>query len=167
MALVVEDGTGKADATCYVSVATADAYWTDHGGPATWSGAAVPSKEAALLYATQWIDGFFSWLAGPLRPEQALDWPCSGFSDTRGRWVAAGTIPARLVAAVCEAAKVHLESNGLNASLKRGGRLRRVKASSIEVSYSQGAPGGIQLPHVERLLSDFIVPGGAIRPIRA
>jgi hypothetical protein len=77
MALVVEDGTGLANANSYISVAYADAYFTDRAN-AAWGTATQQAKEAALINASSYLDIRFSDnLRGiPLNPGvQALSFP--------------------------------------------------------------------------------------------
>lgn len=75
MAFIVEDGTGKADANSYVSVGTADLYFTERG-MTTWVGS-VADKQSALVRATDYIDlRFGSKFAGcKATAEQALCFP--------------------------------------------------------------------------------------------
>lgn len=56
MALIVEDGTGLADAESYLSVADADTYHADRNNEA-WQDYSTAEKEAALRKATQYITG--------------------------------------------------------------------------------------------------------------
>lgn len=55
MALIVEDGTGVADANAYVSVDQADAYFTLRANT-VWSALAPEAKEAAIVNATDYIE---------------------------------------------------------------------------------------------------------------
>lgn len=78
MAFVVEDGTGKADANSYCSVAAADAYFADRGNVA-WAGT-DQQKQAWLVQATDYIDMRFSarFLGSRMytdSPSQALEFP--------------------------------------------------------------------------------------------
>lgn len=57
MAFVVEDGTAKADATSYVTIAEADGYFADRGMTG-WTGADAV-KQSALIKATDYIEGRF------------------------------------------------------------------------------------------------------------
>jgi hypothetical protein len=54
MTLTVEDGTGKADAESYISVADADTYFTARNN-ATWAALSTSDKEAALRKATDYM----------------------------------------------------------------------------------------------------------------
>ena len=62
LVLVVEDGSGKADANGYVSVADADAYFEGRADPVgiagafDWSAQSTDNKEKAIVSATRMID---------------------------------------------------------------------------------------------------------------
>lgn len=77
MAFVVEDGSGLPNATSYLSVEDADAYFLGRREAATWGAATVPAKESALMEATQYIDLRWGPLAYgvPVNDQQALVWP--------------------------------------------------------------------------------------------
>ncbi len=55
MALVVEDGTGLANAESYLSVSAADTYHLNRGHTA-WASKTTTEKEVALRKATEYID---------------------------------------------------------------------------------------------------------------
>jgi len=87
MALIVEDGTGRADAESYVSVGDADVYWlTSMNNDVTWAGLTTGAKETALRRATQYLDAHFEFqglqTTAVFNPQtgfydatQALQWP--------------------------------------------------------------------------------------------
>lgn len=72
--LMVEDGTGKADANSYISIADADTYNTNWVNNSTWTNAADAEKERMLLQAARYIDTF-DYVAIRLKTDQALAWP--------------------------------------------------------------------------------------------
>lgn len=92
MALIIEDGSGKADAEAYVSVADCTTYAIGHG--LTFTGT-EPEKEARLRRATQYLDAQYAFKGEPQTDTQALAWP---------RTVAPGVVPREIVAACCELA---------------------------------------------------------------
>lgn len=79
MSFVVEDGTGLANATSYIAVATADDYFTDRG-VAEWVGT-DPVKQGALIRATDYIDKKYGsrFLNDRLTEIQALEFPRTVF----------------------------------------------------------------------------------------
>lgn len=74
MSLVVEDGTGRADAESFVALAFADDYHARFGN-ATWAAADETTREAALRRATQYLDTRYQFAGAPLTTTQALAWP--------------------------------------------------------------------------------------------
>lgn len=95
MALIVEDGTGLANAESYVSVAGATAYCTDHGLTA-WTGTDT-AKEIALRNATQYIDTNYQFRHERISSAQSLEFP-------RNYWLWTDPEMTRLKAACCELA---------------------------------------------------------------
>ncbi len=79
MSLIVEDGSGLADAESYASLSRADAHHDAFGNPA-WADAAAADKEAALRRATRYLDGAYRQrLRGRRKTAgQALEWPRVG-----------------------------------------------------------------------------------------
>lgn len=164
MALVVEDGTAKSDAESYLSVTDADTYWTEHGSPATWTGADAV-KEAALRYATQWIDDQWHWRGEVVSNTQALRWPRAGVADDEGRTIDSDTIPERLKQAVAQAAGAHLAGSGLATIQKHG--IDRVKVDVVEVDFSGGSGQQEHYPLISLLLRGlYSYGGGAVRTVR-
>ena len=77
MSLIVEDGTGRADAESYASVSVADAYHTARGNTAWAALATTALKEAALRKATDYLGQTYGlrWKGYRMTTTQALDWP--------------------------------------------------------------------------------------------
>lgn len=157
MALVVEDGTGKADAESLVSVADADTYWTAHGSPSDWTDASTPDKESALRYATNWVCYSWTWRGVITSTTQALPWPRAGAYDDEGRSVASGTIPQRLKDAVCEMALHHL---GTSLVEPKDGGLDALEVGPISLDFS--GPGGASTAYdaVDDLVLTYAEYGG-------
>lgn len=160
MALIVEDGSGRADAESYLSVAEADAYFAERGGPAAWTGAATADKEAALRYAARWLDGRYRWRGAIFDAEQGLGWPRTGARDDDGRTLAG--VPQRLKDAAAELALAHLDE-ALNAARDR--ETRRERVNGLEVEYAAGAAPARRHPYVDGLLRGLVVGGTAGVPL--
>ena len=114
MAFVVEDGSARADANSYLSVADADAYWADHGAPVTWTGVDAV-KEAALRAATAYLDRRFGARFRGCRVSslQRLAWPRNG-AVRDGYELESNALPRELKEATAELALRQLtESGGL------------------------------------------------------
>lgn len=111
MSLIVENGTGLANANGYISEADADAYHVDYGNPAAWSGATTAVKEDAIRLATQYLDAVYGrrWLGYRNLSTQALAWPRTNVTDYDGYVLSSSVLPIKLVqaAAVLALAKVN------------------------------------------------------------
>lgn len=75
MAFLVEDGTGLTDATAYISVADADAYFSDVTN-SNWSAASTSEKENAIIKATRYMEKRFGarWKGIIASSTQGLSW---------------------------------------------------------------------------------------------
>lgn len=93
MALVVEDGTGLANADSYLSVDAADAYHLKRGNR-EWGAASPDAKEAALVRASDYLDATYRFAGGVAVLGQARAWP-------RGALLA---VPALVLQATAELA---------------------------------------------------------------
>lgn len=158
MAFTVENGTGLAAANSYLSEADADTYFTDRGSPAAWTGATSANKEAALIYASQWIDGRFDFVGEVQTLTQGLKWPRASAYDSEGRLESGSAVPARIEAATAELALLHL-GTALNSTFARGGQVTREKIGPIDVQYADGAPVEKTFPHVARILEGLLAAG--------
>lgn len=165
MSIVVEDGTGLANANSYVSVADADAYHSARGNSAWTESSTSPDqgKTAALIRATTFIDGHYRgrWPGTPLNGrDQALAWPRENATDAEGNDVASDEVPREIIATTCEAALRELQSPGsLQPDLERGGAIRRLKAGSVEVEYADNALNTTTLTLIDDILSGLITTG--------
>lgn len=174
MALVVEDGTGKADAESYVSVADAVTYATKQG--ATFPGTDVPGSEAALRRATAYIDNTYrTRFTGyrTYRRDQALEWPrvgayvyipnnasdmaYAGGYDPAYDYIGQNVIPIEIINATCEAAVRELATPGsLAPDLDRGGSVKMLKAGSVEIQYGGNASAVTTFQAVDLALSGLL-----------
>jgi hypothetical protein len=108
LAIVVEDGTGKADANSYATIEEADERIGESTNGATWGAAPVLLRTQCLIMATRVIDACYQFRGKKTFPDrQALEWPRTGnpsmpdyepISPTR--------IPPQLKTAIIEAAYV-------------------------------------------------------------
>ena len=77
MNLIVEDGTGLADANCYCSLAYFDEYIGSRG---LTTAASDEEKEAAIfIAANDWIDGEHTFKGAPLNYLQGMVFPTDAF----------------------------------------------------------------------------------------
>lgn len=178
MAIVVEDGTGKADAVAMASAATADAYFTARAITA-WTGTTT-AKEAALIRGWQYVENAYRgrWKGSRTHREQSLAWPrMSGVTfgddlsgaiyDQDGHFIESDEIPQQVVDANCEAALLVVQGVDLEPRLARGGAVRRkkVKAGPVEseTEYADSASARDRITVIEGLLSGLVTsaPGAS------
>jgi hypothetical protein len=75
LTLTKEDGTGKADANSYASVADGDVYHDGHLYATAWTGASADQKVVALVMATRLIDAEYQFNGTRTTAGQSLQWP--------------------------------------------------------------------------------------------
>jgi len=168
MALVVENGTGLANADSYLSVADADAYHTNHSNSVTWSGATTANKEKALRLATQHLDAKYEtrWVGTRWSITQALNWPRSYVVLYDIYSISTTTIPQQLTDACAELALKQLSDTDLMPDLTNPGTIssESVSAGSVSTSTTYVGGGKSQLKRyrlVETLLRQLIKTGVA------
>jgi hypothetical protein len=174
MALVVEDGTGLANAESYVSVANCVAYATARGG--VFPGTDVPGSEAALRRATAFIDNTYrTRFTGyrTFRRAQALEWPrvgayvyipnnasdqaYAGGYDPAYDYIGQNVIPVEMINATCEAAIREFASPGaLAPDLDRGGAVKTLKAGSVQIDYGASASPTTTWTAIDNALSGLL-----------
>lgn len=139
MALIVEDGTGLANAESFASVAEADAYHAKRGN-AAWAALTEQVKEQLLIKATDYVENTFaaSWTGVSLGLTQALSWPrryapIAGYVNTFYSGV-----PKALKEATIELALIANSTPLMPTTTERG--KKRVKLGSMEVEYDGEAP---------------------------
>ena len=103
--IIVESGSGLADANSYISEVNADAYFLDRGISA-WGTAAVSTRQSALITATQYLDAAYRsrWKGKKYSTTQRLDWPRVEVFDRDGNELDEAILPRSLVEATAEAA---------------------------------------------------------------
>lgn len=138
----------------YLSVADADTYWSARNN-SDWSAATTAEKEKALLEATQYIDGAFSFIGSQIL-DNVLAWPRHSVQITKGNFAGKTydyqTIPPQIKTACAELALEALTTR-LVESKDRGGAVKREKVDTIEIEYMDFAPTGKVYSFVSLLLS--------------
>jgi len=126
----------------YLTIAAADAYWAARSN-ATWAAATDAVKEKALIEATQYLDGAYSFIGYLADYEQLLAWPRSDVEvlsgNFRGAYYSSTTIPPQIENATAELALEALSAR-LAPVQDRGGAIKRQKVDVIEVEYMDFAP---------------------------
>lgn len=170
MALIVEDGTGKADAESYISVADATAYHAARGNAAWAALASDTVREQALRAATDYMlqSYRYRWAGARKTATQALDWPRLDVPrlDTR---LAAGSVflqsyydtssvPTE-VAQACAVLALKASAGELAPDI---GRITsREKVDVIEVTYQESAAPYVRYRAVDNMLAGFMRSGGS------
>jgi len=161
MSVVVEDGTGLETANSYISLTDADTYHSDRGN-ATWAAATEAVRNAALINATQWLDGKYRgrWAGFRGSADQALDWPRYAAYDIDGYYLDSDAVPARIPYAAAEAALAIVDGTDLSPALDRGGRVKREKVGPIDTEFFDGAPARTVLSAVSDLVKGYVGGSG-------
>lgn len=153
MALVVEDGTGKADAESYVSVA-------DFQSWATKRGYSLPTAEgdieALLRKACDFIERK-QFVGESLVATQALAFPRNLLTST-GSYESTG-VPRKLVTAQQLLAMESM--NGPLTAAARAGKYTATKIDQIYLKYAQASDGSgdIYFPAIDDLLAEWTSGG--------
>lgn len=165
MALVVEDGTGLADAESFASVAAANDYWTARASTA-WDALTDETKEAALRQATDYIEAIYGgrWKGERIGSTQALSWPRYGVV-VDGIERDSAVIPLALERATIELA---LKASAGELLADQGAQVVSETVGPISVTYAAGARQATRYALVENMLAALLrVGAGQIPVVRA
>ena len=147
----------------YVEVVDATAYFNDSLRKADWAGLSTPTKSAALIEATRYLDRL-DWKGEKTSSAQALEFPRDGDS----------TVPDAIKEATYEVGlRLALDPTLIdNINNQTGSNIKRVKAGDVETEFfgtSANLDGGKQLfDWVHALVKDLLagqsggIVGGAI-----
>lgn len=174
MALEVEDGTGKANADSYVSVAEADTYHSDRGNT-LWATMSTPEKEASLRRGTDYMVQVYRdlWAGSRKTVEQSLDWPryevpIKDSPTGYGSWpsyYADDEVPLA-VRQACALMAFKAASGDLAPDV--GTPVKREKVGPIEVEYQDGARQTVRYQALDNMLGPFLKGGQSyVRVVRA
>jgi len=147
MAIVfeVEDGTGSASATSYLSTDEAtDILSVNPVFTASWIGLTPTDQEGLLIWASQYLDQHVDWYGVKTVTDSGLRWPRYGIYDQDGDLVSDDIVPAQVKQATAQLAIFLQTSN----SARSGGEttvipegIKRVKADVVEVEFVDNAAG--------------------------
>ena len=176
LTLIKEDGTGRADANSYASVADSDAYHEGHLYASTWTPATPEYKAAALVMASRVINAEWQFSGAKASATQALQWPRSDCRDpdavaTSGGSgvVASNVVPKGVLDATCELARELLTLDRTAAPPGEG--LLSDWTSTAGKKYSKTDVRPILPRLVLSLLSKYGAPvrqgGGVVKLVRA
>lgn len=146
MGLIVEDGTGRADAESYTSVAEADAHHAALGNEASWLDLDTEVKEVALRKAANFMRQVYRqrWAGARVRYEQRLDWPrysvvVDDFS------VPSNVVPADVKQACAELALRSAGGEELLPDQEAGNsQVKREKIGPLDTEYFESSVGAAE-----------------------
>lgn len=75
LVIIVEDGSGVANANSYISVTDADAYFGARLYSTAWTGAVTATKNIALVQAARTLDNYIQWYGIKSDPDFTMQWP--------------------------------------------------------------------------------------------
>ena len=166
LTLIKEDGTGKADANAYASVADGDAYHAGHLYATAWTAATADQKAVALVMASRLIDAEYQFGGVKTTDSQALLWPRYRCVDPDrdpeirvGRlmiwenWVPENLVPKNVVAATCELARELLNADRTAAPAGEG--LKYYNDSGKQTGYDKTDTRPVIPPLVQAMLARF------------
>ncbi len=147
MTLIVEDGTGLANAESYISVTDADVYHGNRGNQ-TWIDLPFTTKEQLLRKATDYLTNAYreKWSGDRLISTQALDFPRTNEQSVPNE-----------VKAACAIMALKAKDGELLADT--GTRVLSEKIGAIETKYSQSSPQNTQYRAVDSMLKMFFIAG--------
>lgn len=171
MALEVEDGTGKANAESFISLADAGTYHSDRGN-AGWTGTDA-AKEQALRRATEYMEQAYRmrWASFRTTATQLLSWPRayvpmpdapSGYGSFAA-YVPNNVVPTEVRRACAELAMLALTQD-LNPTIERLALKETVGPISVE--YDPNEPPYRRYRRADMMLLPFL-RGAGVSLVRA
>lgn len=160
MTFKVEDGTGLPDSNSYASVEFADSYFLDRG-IADWAALSQDDKQAALIAATDYIDGRFGpYFKGSILvedPLQALQFPRDAFDGVPINVQKATAEYAKRAAVAALAPDLDVDSSGYQISQ----RTEKVGPIQESVTFATAGSGSMRqyfkpYPAADMLLRSFV-----------
>lgn len=155
----------------YGAVVDADSYHTARGN-AAWAGDDT-AKTAALVRATDYIDGRYRWRLKSGRWQsmfpgertagrsQPLEWPRTGATDYEGNEIADDEVPVEVEHATYEAALRELVTPGiLSPDYTPSAQVTKEKVGPVEVQYAEAKSGDNATPNrpVIPAIDEIIAP---------
>ena len=162
MSLIVEDGTGLANAESLCSVADADTIHAARGNTA-WAVFTTPQKEQRLRKGTEYMTGRYSllWAGYRKTATQALDFPreCVPIVGLRFiQYYDNGTVPNEVKQACALLALRADEDVDLMADEKRKVISETVEGA-VSVTYSEFSSVQVRYTEIDAMLSRFLTNG--------
>lgn len=166
MTLIVEDGTGLANAQSYNAAADVGTYLTARGLDAPWVALSSTEKDIACVLATDWLENLkrLVWRGARLTAGQALSFPRIDVVDDDGFTLSAAPLPLRLRnahAELCGILASRKASRGLTPqSLQpiraRGGKILSQSVAGMSQTFAADAPVEDELVSVIGMLAPLL-----------
>ena len=172
MAIVVEDGTGLANADALASEAEVTAYFVAYGLSTQWTSASTSDREIAIRKCTQYLEVAADWEGVRKFEEQALAWPRYWVFDQDGYLVSDFEVPIRVKQALAEVIRRYLVDPNVilpdESSVENSVKRTSVKVGPLEeeVEYAGGVSVNTStklFPLVWKLLKPFLRTSGSER----
>ncbi|HSW65281.1 MAG TPA: DnaT-like ssDNA-binding protein [Dissulfurispiraceae bacterium] len=159
--LTVEDGTRPTGANTYASLADADAYWADRGN-STWEDATDDEKAAALIQATDYLNGL-PWI-GRKVAIRVMAWPrYDVIVDSYA--LGSDEIPDEVVQATCYMAGEIIGGATPLAATDRP--LTKLTAGAVSMEWDAASSQAPEYPALKSILRGYIMAGNTFRLVRA
>lgn len=139
MPLIIEDGTGVAGASSYVTRAEADAYHAIDAAAAAWGTSSETIRDNALALATRQVDSWLRWGGTKSSRENPLQFPRYRCYDSEGKtFLDSDEIPQPLKDAICEQALAIISSPSTPAPTIGGdsGAIGSISVPDLSVSFT-------------------------------
>jgi len=174
MSLIVENGTGLADAESYISVADASAYH-DKRGNTTWADMSEPEMEQSLRRATDYLVQVYRlrWNGTRVNSVQSLDWPrafvlredfnysgINGYTTIGGNYYYPSNVVPNEVKNACAEMALKASAGELSPDIEQ--RVTKEKIDVIEVTYSEYGVQYTTYRAIDNMLSPFLGMGGSL-----
>jgi len=163
IAFVVEDGTGKADATSYVTVEEADDInaLNIHNNTA-WAALTLTQKQNLLIYSSKAVDARTRWKGERTKLTQGLEWPRAGVKDAHGNNLSNAAVPFNVRMAVVEFAKWNATTDRIAVD-RPDSVLQEVKVDTITVKFADASANALSQYELPEIVVDLLRGYGSIR----
>ena len=161
--VTTETGTGSSTADSYVTEAFCDDYFSAQNLVTTWLNATAKNKQAAMRYATSWVDNHYGLQFVGLKTSstQALEWPRS-FAYDRDGYPITG-IPTALKKATAEVARRWLEdATQLDPDIAAGSNVTQDTVTVGPITISKSYAGGKDAEKRVKVVDRMFQVGGLI-----
>lgn len=158
IAIIVEDGTGRANSNSYASIADAKAFCSIRGIVLPTNSDTVA---AWLINAADYIESFRTRFKGShkLLATQAMQWPRAGRTVIDGFPLALGSMPFYLKQAQCQLVADQSQGVALFTSNDPDQTEKLVKIGPLEIEYDNTSNQSY-LPAFQAMMEPLLVDGG-------